>query len=178
MKKENIHRLYQLMLEDDEMLMGSQWEEMYCNEYDTPKSILDNFINIYLTTSFVEVDDDLNATPLANQEEKIMALIKYLEKIIKDLKNKIEIENNDNDWGGRMKLQVKFDFVHNLEKQMELASEKELREYRENPEAFIKKAVEKIKKELKNEIDRGDYAWIENLDVKVVEEWNIERNLW
>lgn len=97
MKKENIHRLYQLMLEDDEMLMGSQWEEMYCNEYDTPKSILDNFINIYLTTSFVEVDDDLNATPLANQEEKIMALIKYLEKIIKDLKNKIEIENNDND---------------------------------------------------------------------------------
>lgn len=69
-----------------------------------------------------------------------------------------------------MKLQVKFDFVHNLEKQMELASEKELREYRENPEAFIKKAVEKIKKELKNEIDRGDYAWIENLDVKVVEE--------
>lgn len=97
MNKENINRLYQLMLEDDEMLMGSQWEEMYCNEYDTPKSILDNFINIYLTTSFVEVDDDLKATPLANREEKIMALIKYLEKIIKDLKNKIEIENNDND---------------------------------------------------------------------------------
>lgn len=96
MKKENVNRLYQLMLEDDEMLMGSQWEEMYCNEYDTPKSILNNFIDIYLATNFVEVDDDLNTKPLANQEEKIMALIKYLEKIIKDLKNKIEIENNVN----------------------------------------------------------------------------------
>lgn len=103
MKKENINRLYQLMLEDDEMLMGSQWEEMYCNEYDTPKSILNNFLDIYLATNFVEVDDDLKTTPLANQEEKIMAMIKYLEKIIKDLKNKIEIENNANNWGARMK---------------------------------------------------------------------------
>lgn len=97
MNKENINRLYQLIVEDDEMLMGSQWEEMYCNEYDTPKSILDNFINIYLVTNFVDVDDDLQTTPLANQEEKIMALIKYLEKIIQDLKNKIQNENNVND---------------------------------------------------------------------------------
>lgn len=89
MNKENINRLYQLMVEGDEMLMGSQWEEMYCNEYDTPKSILDNFINIYLLTDFVDVDDDLNTTPLANREEKIMALIRYFEKIIKDLKYRI-----------------------------------------------------------------------------------------
>lgn len=97
MNKENINRLYQLIVEDDEMLMGSQWDEMYCNEYDTPKSILDNFINIYLATDFEEVDDDLKVTPLANREEKIMALIKYLEKIIQDLKNKIQNENNVND---------------------------------------------------------------------------------
>lgn len=96
MNKENINRLYQLILEDGEMLMGSQWEEMYCNEYDTPKSILNNFIDIYLATNFEEVDDDLKTTPLANQEEKIMALIRYFEKIINDLKNKIEIENNVN----------------------------------------------------------------------------------
>ena len=111
MKKENVNRLYQLMLEDDEMLMGSQWEEMYCNEYDTPKSILNNFIDIYLATNFVEVDDDLKTKPLANQEEKIMAMIKYLEKIIKDLKNKIEIENNVNNWGARMK-RVKCKFTY------------------------------------------------------------------
>lgn len=97
MNKENVNRLYQLMIEDDEKLMGSQWEEMYFNEYDTPKSILDNFINIYLATNFVDVDDDLNTTPLANQEEKIIALIKYLEKINNDLKNRIQSENNVND---------------------------------------------------------------------------------
>lgn len=89
MKKENIDRLYQLMLDDDEMLMGSQWEEMYCNEHDTPKSILNNFLDIYLATDFVEVDDDLKTTSLANQEEKIMALIKYFEKITKDLREKV-----------------------------------------------------------------------------------------
>ncbi|MDU1177056.1 MAG: hypothetical protein E6987_05520 [Peptoniphilus harei] len=97
MNKENIDRLYKLISEEDEMLMGSQWEEMYCNEYDTPKSILDNFMNIYLATNFIDVDDDLETTPLANREEKIMALIKYFEKIIRDLKNRIQIENNVND---------------------------------------------------------------------------------
>lgn len=102
MNKENINRLYQLMIEDDEMLMGSQWEEMCYNEYDTPKSILNNFMDIYLATNFVAVDDDLKTTPLANQEEKIMAMVKYLEKIINDLKNRIQSENNVNDWGGRM----------------------------------------------------------------------------
>lgn len=97
MNKENINRLYQLMIEDDEMLMGSQWEEMCYNEYDTPKSILNNFMDIYLATNFVAVDDDLKTTPLANQEEKIMAMVKYLEKIINDLKNRIQSENNVND---------------------------------------------------------------------------------
>lgn len=96
MNIEKIDKLYKLILEEDEMLMGSQWDEMYCNEYDTPKSILDNFINIYLATNFVDVDDDLETTPLADREEKIMALIRYFEKIINDLKNKIEIENNVN----------------------------------------------------------------------------------
>ena len=42
-------------------------------------------------THFVEVDDNLNTTPLANREEKIMALIRYLEKIINDLKDRINI---------------------------------------------------------------------------------------
>lgn len=93
MNKENVNRLYQLILEEDEMLMGSQWEEMYCNEYDTPKSILDNFINIYLATNFVDVDDDLEEISLADREEKIMALIRYFEKTIKDLKNELNCDD-------------------------------------------------------------------------------------
>ena len=125
------------------MLMGSQWEEMYCNEYDTPKSILNNFIDIYLATNFVEVDDDLKAKPLANQEEKIMAMIKYLEKIIKDLKNKMEIENNVNNWGARMK-RVKCKFTYEVV--MWMADS----EYEDTKE---KADTGKVEKEIKKNLD-------------------------
>lgn len=91
MNKENIDKLYQLILDNDETLMGTQWEEMYCNEYDTPKSILDNFLDIYIKTDFSKIDYDLIEHPLASPEEKIAALIKYLEKITKDLKDQIGI---------------------------------------------------------------------------------------
>lgn len=72
-----------------------------------------------------------------------------------------------------MKLQVKFDFIHNMEKQMEDATKEELREYkeyRENKEEFLKELVESFKQALKIELNYDDYCWIENLDVKVVEE--------
>lgn len=93
MNQKNVDKLYQLILDDDdETLMGSQWEEMYCNEYDTPKSILDKFLDIYTKTDFYEVDDDLVEHPLVdNPEEKIAALTKYLEKITRDLKDQIGI---------------------------------------------------------------------------------------
>lgn len=87
-----IDKLYQMMIDGDETLMGHQWEEMNCNEYDTPKRILENFIDIYLRTVFVELDDDLIEHPMNIQaEEKILALIRYLEKIINDLKDRINI---------------------------------------------------------------------------------------
>ncbi|WP_148466183.1 hypothetical protein [Peptoniphilus harei] len=65
-----------------------------------------------------------------------------------------------------MKLKVKFDFVHNLNKQMEEASEEELREYKENKEEFIKRGIEDFKENLKNELNYDDYCWIENLEVE------------
>lgn len=68
-----------------------------------------------------------------------------------------------------MKLQVKFDFIHNMEKQMEEMPEEAIREYKENPDEFIKQGIEDFKENLKNELDYDDYCWIENLDVKAVE---------
>lgn len=68
-----------------------------------------------------------------------------------------------------MKLQVKFDFIQNLEKQMEEGTEEELRIYQENTEEFFKRGVENLKEVLKHELNGGDYYWIENLGVKVVE---------
>lgn len=65
-----------------------------------------------------------------------------------------------------MKLKVKFDFVHDLDKQMEEYSEEELREYKENKDEFIKQGIEKFKEDLKNELDYDEYCWIENLEVE------------
>lgn len=68
-----------------------------------------------------------------------------------------------------MKLQVKFDFIQDLEKQMEEATKEAAREYEENPEGFIKQGIERIKENLKDVLNDDYYCWIENLDVKVVE---------
>lgn len=64
-----------------------------------------------------------------------------------------------------MKLQVKFDYIHNLEK----LSEKPSRRYKEEPEAFIEELIEGLKQGFKDDLNYDDYCWIENLDVKVVE---------
>lgn len=65
-----------------------------------------------------------------------------------------------------MKLKVKFDFIQNIEKQMEKASEEEIREYRENKEEFIAQGIEKLNQTLKDELNYDDYCWIENLEVE------------
>lgn len=65
-----------------------------------------------------------------------------------------------------MKLQVKFDFIHNAEK----LREKPLIKYKENPEVFIEEFTEGFKQALKEELNQGEYCWIENLDMKVVKE--------
>lgn len=69
-----------------------------------------------------------------------------------------------------MKLQVKFDYIHNIEKQMEEMPEETIREYKENTDEFVKQGIEEFKEDLKSELNNDDYCWIENLDVKVVEE--------
>lgn len=65
-----------------------------------------------------------------------------------------------------MKLKVKFDFIHNLDKQMEEYSEEELREYKENKDDFMKRGIEDFKENLKQELNCDDYCWIENLEVE------------
>ena len=65
-----------------------------------------------------------------------------------------------------MKLKVKFDFIQNIEKQMEEASEEEIREYRENKDEFMKRGIDDFKENLKNELNYDDYCWIENLEVE------------
>ncbi|EEI83514.1 hypothetical protein [Anaerococcus tetradius] len=83
----NVERLYQLIIEDDERLCGSQWEDLVVCEYDTPQSILNQFINIFLNNTFREFDEDIDAfVSVANREERKEALIKFFETVVKDLK--------------------------------------------------------------------------------------------
>lgn len=90
MSKKDVDKLYQLILHEDESLMGSQWEDVDYNEYSTPKSIIDSMLKIYFSSDFVEWDEDLIEHPLAESpEDKILAIIKYFEKVVKDLKERM-----------------------------------------------------------------------------------------
>nr|DAL26921.1 MAG TPA_asm: hypothetical protein [Caudoviricetes sp.] len=83
----NVERLYQLIIEDDECLCGSQWEDLVVCEYDTPQSIVNQFVKIFLNNNLREFDDDVDAfVSIANREERREALIKFFEKIVDDLK--------------------------------------------------------------------------------------------
>lgn len=85
--QKNVERLYQLIIEDDECLCGSQWEDLVVCEYDTPQSIVNQFVKIFLNNNLREFDDDVDAfVSIANREERREALIKFFEKIVDDLK--------------------------------------------------------------------------------------------
>lgn len=86
--KKKVDKLYQMILNEDKQLRGYQWKDLYPNENDTPKTIIDDFIIIFLNSAFGKYDENVeDYVPVANIEERKEALIKFLEKIIEDLKN-------------------------------------------------------------------------------------------
>lgn len=87
--KRNVEHLYNLMLYDeDQILQGSQWDELYTCDYDTPQSIINDFINIFLDTDFAEFDDNIDDfVSISNREERKEALIKFFEYKAQELKN-------------------------------------------------------------------------------------------
>lgn len=67
-----------------------------------------------------------------------------------------------------MKFKITFDLVQNIEKQIKLATDEELKKYLENEEEFTKEYIEKLKVSLKNRLDCEDYCWIENIEVEKI----------
>lgn len=65
---------------------------------------------------------------------------------------------------------IKFDLVQNIEKQIEFATEEELKKYEEDKEKFIKNFMRLFETELKNKLDFGDFRWIENVGVEMKNE--------
>ena len=84
--KNNVEVLYQYMIEDIDTLEGVQWERLATSDYSTPASIIDDFINIFLDTEFVEwIDYNHTEKLIANRQERKLALIKYFKAIIQSL---------------------------------------------------------------------------------------------
>lgn len=82
-----VERLYQLILKDDECLMGSQWDKILLSEQDTPQSIINELITIFIDTEFRKYDYDLNQNiRIANRKERKEALTKFFEFIVEGLK--------------------------------------------------------------------------------------------
>lgn len=87
--KQNAEYLYDLMLYDeDQTLQGSQWDELYTCDYDTLQSIINDFINIFLDTDFVEFDINTNDfVSISNRAERKEALAKFFEYKAQELKS-------------------------------------------------------------------------------------------
>lgn len=86
--KKKVDKLYQMILNEDKQLCGYQWEDLNPNENDTPKTIIDEFIRIFLDSAFGKYDENVeDYVPVANINERKEALIMFFEKVIDDLKN-------------------------------------------------------------------------------------------
>lgn len=71
-----------------------------------------------------------------------------------------------------MKLKIEFDLVEDIDKQIrDWESKPELiREFNNNKEKFYKKELDDIREAITKEFTFGEYEWVENLKVDLVEE--------
>ena len=87
---EEAERLCKLMLDEgDETFCGCQWEDLVFNEYDTPLTIVNQFIDIFLSTDFKEYEDNLDdGHSIGDMKTKKLALIKFLKDRREYIRNK------------------------------------------------------------------------------------------
>lgn len=76
--KNNVEILYGYILRDDESLQGPQWERLSPCDMDGPEDIMNQFIDIFINTDFVEwIDYEHPEELIANKDERRLALAKY-----------------------------------------------------------------------------------------------------
>lgn len=71
-----------------------------------------------------------------------------------------------------MKLKIEFELIEDIEKQIrDWESKPELiREFNNNKEKFYKKELDDIRETITKEFTFGEYEWVENLKVELMEE--------
>nr|DAK89589.1 MAG TPA: hypothetical protein [Caudoviricetes sp.] len=84
--KNNVEILYGYILRDDESLQGPQWERLSPCDMDGPEDIMNQFIDIFINTDFVEwIDYEHPEELIANKDERRLALAKYFRILADEL---------------------------------------------------------------------------------------------
>lgn len=66
----NIDKIFKLIIDSDESLSGSCWEELHYSYLDTPKDIVDDVIQTYMNNDIFGMED-------VTEADKKLALAKY-----------------------------------------------------------------------------------------------------
>lgn len=88
----NVDKIFKLIINSDESLGGSCWEELNYSYLDTPKDVVDDVIQTYMNNEIFGMED-------ATEADKKLALAKYFQYVADDLSVKqddinIQTENH------------------------------------------------------------------------------------
>ena len=85
----NTEYILQLLLDNDESLQGTEYENIYVSDYDTIVDVIKYGIDAYFAHDIIdynyEDDDDLDK-PIGTDKEKAEALAQYFEQLAKDIR--------------------------------------------------------------------------------------------
>lgn len=74
----NVDKIFELIMNTDESLGGSCWEELHYSYLDTPKDIVDDVIETYMYNEIYDMKD-------ITETEKKLALAKYFQHVANEL---------------------------------------------------------------------------------------------
>lgn len=79
----NVDKIFELIMNTDESLSGSCWEELHYSYLDTPKDVIDDVIETYMNNEIFGMED-------VTETDKKLALAKYFRHVADTLGIKIE----------------------------------------------------------------------------------------
>lgn len=77
----NVDKIFELIMNTDESLSGSCWEDLHYSYLDTPKDVIDNVIETYMNNEIFGMED-------VTETDKKLALAKYFHYLADDLNAK------------------------------------------------------------------------------------------
>ena len=90
----NTERIFEMLLNNDESLQGTEYEGIYVSDYDSIVDVIKYGIDAYFAQDIIDYsseDDNALDQPIGTDEDKAEALAQYFEQLAKDLRNDYEI---------------------------------------------------------------------------------------